>query len=239
VESNNVYEDKICAESYAALEFPNTYYLAYRDIPDILQKHLKGKKAIDFGCGTGRSTRFLKRYGYETIGIDISEEMIKRAKKFDPAGVYYQINDNDFSQLKNNHFDLMLSMFTFDNIPNIETRIKILKSLNDLINEEGRIVMLDAAPENYFYEWASFSTKDFPENKNAKSGEKVKIIITDVEDKRPVEDNIWFHNDYLDLFDKAGLTLIEFHKPLGKSEEPYNWINETVISPWVIYVLGK
>ena len=55
----NSYEDKIRAEAYSKLEFHKTYYLVYRDLPNIIEEHVKGKKALDFGCGTGKSTRFL------------------------------------------------------------------------------------------------------------------------------------------------------------------------------------
>jgi len=33
-------------------------------------------------------------------------------------------------------------------------------------------VLIVSRPEIYTYEWASFSTKDFPENRQAKSGTK-------------------------------------------------------------------
>ncbi len=236
---SNVYEDPFRADSYSKLEFPNTYYLAYRDIPEILQKHARGRKAIDFGCGAGRSTRFIKRSGFDAAGIDISPEMINKARKIDPSGEYYQISDGDYSQFEINGFDLVTSIFTFDNIPGRENRIKILNGLGNLINNGGMILLLDSTPESYCNEWASFSTIDFPENKKAKSGDKVRVIMKDVEDKRPVEDVIWFHNDYLELFRKSGLELEETYRPLGRSNEPYNWIKETEISPWVIYILKR
>ncbi len=66
--SFNAYEDEKQAEAYARLEYPGTYYLAYRYIPKILTEFVKGNKALDFGCGTGRSTRFLKKLNIETIG---------------------------------------------------------------------------------------------------------------------------------------------------------------------------
>ena len=239
MEHFNVYEDTKRAQSYAKLEFPGTYYLAYRDIPEIVQKHVKGKAAIDFGCGTGRSTRFIKKYGFDAIGIDISEEMVKNAKIFDPTGDYFVVKDNNFEEFKKNHFDLILSIFTFDNIPNKGNRINLLTKIASLINDEGKILLLDSTPEIYVNEWASFSTKDFPENKIAKSGEKVKTIMTDVDDKRPVEDIIWFNDDYQELFKESGLKLIESYKPLGKETEPFNWINETKIAPWIIYILER
>ncbi len=235
----NVYEDTKRAESYAKLEFPGTYYLAYRDIPEILHKHVKGNKAVDFGCGTGRSTRFLKKIGFETVGVDISPDMIKKAIESDPGGNYYLTEDDNFNILKINYYDLVLSVFTFDNIPVVKNRINLLKKLKYIINSEGRIILLDSTPEIYMNEWKSFSTKDFPENKYTKSGDKVKIIMTDVEDSRPVEDFIWFHEDYLSLFKSASLELIEAYRPLGKANEPVKWINETSIAPWIIYILKK
>ena len=61
-EFHNVYQDKARADAYAALEFPGTYYLAYPGLPAIIGEHVHGRKAIDFGCGTGRSTRFCMRW---------------------------------------------------------------------------------------------------------------------------------------------------------------------------------
>lgn len=86
---SNVYDDAKRAEAYARLEFPGTYYLAYRDLPAIIAEHVTGHKALDFGCGAGRSTRFLENLGFEAIGIDISPSMIHLAEKADPAGNMY------------------------------------------------------------------------------------------------------------------------------------------------------
>ena len=235
----NVYEDVKRAEAYAKLEFPGTYYLAYRDLPGIISEHVKGRNALDFGCGTGRSTRFLQKYGFDTTGVDIAADMIKKAKEMDPDGDYRLIQDGDFSSFKKNAYDLVLSVFTFDNIPVMENKVKILREMGRLLDSEGRIVNLVSSPEIYTHEWASFSTKDFPGNKQAKSGDIVKIIQTDIEDKRPVEDVICSNEDYLDIFKRAGLELVETYRPLALENEPYQWVNETRIPPWVIYVLKK
>ena len=237
MEFSNTYEDAKYAEAYAKLEFHGTYYLAYRDLPEIILEQVKGRKAIDFGCGTGRSTRFLQKLGFDTIGIDIAEEMIKKARETDPNGDYRLIQDEGFSQLKHNTYDLVLSAFTFDNIPTMEKKVKLFRELRSLLNSKGRIVHLVSSPEIYTNEWASFSTKDFPENEYAKSGDIVRIIVTDLEDKRPVEDIIWTGEYYQEVFKRAGLELVKTHKPLAKENEPYKWVNETRIAPWVIYIL--
>ena len=235
----NVYEDNQRAEAYAKLGFPGTYYLAYRDLPDIISRHVKGKKAVDFGCGTGRSTRFLSKLGFNALGIDISREMINRALQSDPKATYRLVKNGDFSELQGDFYDLVLSVFTFDNIPTMNQKIRNFLALARLLKSTGTLVNLVSAPDIYIHEWASFSTKDFPENAHAKSGERVRIIQTDIEDRRPVEDVICSDEDYRNIYDKTGLTVVETYKPLGRDDEPFSWVNETLIAPWVIYVLKK
>lgn len=236
---SNSYEDISRAKAYATLEFPRTYYLAYRDLPEILSKHVCGSKALDFGCGTGRSTRFLKKLGFDAVGVDIADTMINQAKEIDPDGDYRLIKNGVFDSFGDGTFDLVLSVFTFDNIPTRDQKIRNLLEIKRILNPEGHLVNLVSSPKIYTHEWASFSTKDFPENRHAKTGDVVKIIITEIADKRPVEDVIWLNGDYLDVYDKSGLNLVATYKPLGKETEPYDWVNETKIAPWVIYVLNK
>jgi len=236
---SNAYEDGDRAAAYSKLEFPGTYYLAYRDLPRIISTHIKGSKALDFGCGAGRSTRLLQKLGFSTIGVDISEEMLKKARELDPEGDYRLLPDGDFSQFKNEKFDLVFSAFTFDNIPTMKKKVKILKGIRDLLKNRGRIINLVCSPEIYTHEWASFSTIDFPENKYAKSGDEVRIIITDTNDMRPVVDVLWTPEFYMKTYEKAGLDTVKIYKPLAKASEPYKWTNETRIAPWTIYVLRR
>lgn len=235
----NAYGDARRAEAYATLEFPGTYYLAFRDLPVIIKAHVGGREALDFGCGAGRSSRFLRKLGFEVTGIDVSSRMIELANLADPGGSYRLVTDGDFSAFESGHFDLILSAFAFDNIPNASKRGELLRGLRRLLNDEGRIILLGSRPEIYTHEWASFTTKDFPENRDAKSGDEVRIVMKDVPDRRPVVDRIWSHADYLRLFALGQLGLVAQYTPLGREDEPYAWLTETSIAPWVIYVLRK
>jgi ubiquinone/menaquinone biosynthesis C-methylase UbiE len=235
----NSWDNQTRANSYAKLEFPNTYYLAYRDLPKIIAKQVKGNKAVDFGCGTGRSTRFLKQFGKNAIGIDIAKDMLQIAKEKDESGDYQLVSNGNYGHLGIGQFDLVQSIFTFDNIPGWANRTNILKGLGSLLNDEGKMILLDSTPELYTNEWASFSTKDFPSNWTAKTGDIVFDIMLDVEDRRPVQDIFWTVPDYHKLFKKAGLFLDTTYKPLGYQDEPYHWVSELQIAPWIIFVLSK
>jgi hypothetical protein len=111
--------------------------------------------------------------------------------------------------------------------------------LRELLKASGHIILLGSTPEMYLNEWASFTTKDFPENRAARSGGPVRIVMKDVTDTRPVIDIVWFNEDYLALFATSGLELVTHHTPLGRADEPHGWISEISIAPWVIYVLKK
>jgi ubiquinone/menaquinone biosynthesis C-methylase UbiE len=238
-DSFNTWGDSRRAESYAKLEFPGTYYLAYRDLPIIISEHVKGRKAIDFGCGTGRSTRFLQELGFKVVGVDISEDMIRKAREIDPKGDYRLIEEGNLNQFGDDAYDLVMSVFAFDNISTMEKKVRNLKQFRRLLKNDGKVINLVSSPEIYTHEWASFSTKDFPENRCAKSGDKVKIIVTEIEDMRPVEDTLWTDESYKETYRMSGLSIVNKYMPMATTHEMHRWVNETKIAPWVIYVLKK
>jgi len=237
--SFNFYEDSRYAEAYSKLEFPGTYYLAYRDLPEIIAQHVIGREAIDFGCGAGRSTRFLRRLGFDVVGVDISEEMIQKAREKDDEGEYLLIADGDFSQFEQGAYDLVLSAFTFDNVPTMHKKVQLFTGIGQLLKSKGKMVNVVSSPEIYTYEWVSFSTKDFPENRLARSGDEVRIRNLAIEDERPVVDIIMSDEAYQEVYARAGLEVVNTYKPLAKENEPFEWVNETTIAPWVIYVLRR
>jgi len=234
----NCYADANRAEAYATLEFANTYYLAYRDLPAILAKHVTGTRALDFGCGTGRSTRLLRQLGFDVTGVDVSKDMLRIARGTDPSGDYRLVPGDNFDELKAGTFDLVLSAFTFDNIPGA-LKARIFRDLAKLLTPTGTIASIVSSPEIYTHEWASFTTEAFPENASARSGDIVRIIVTDHPDRRPVEDILWTDESYRAVYREAGLRPLQVLKPLATGEEPYAWVNETKIAPWVIYVLKR
>jgi len=236
---SNCYDDKARAEAYARLEFANTYHLAFRDLPTIFAEHVNGNRALDFGCGTGRSTRFLTRLGFKVTGLDIAPPMIAKAREMDAAGDYRLIQDDDFSSLETAEYDLAVSAFAFDNIPGWNRKVRLFHDLGRLLAASGKIVNIVSAPEIYRHEWASFSTKEYPENRTAKTGDLVRIITSDSIDRRPAEDILWTDEDYTEVYRQADLEVTAKYKPLARGDEPYPWVNEIRIAPWVIYVLGK
>ncbi len=235
---SNVYDDDQRAEAYAGLGYPGTYFLAFRDLPELFARHVPGSRALDFGCGTGRSTRFLRDRGFRVVGVDISRPMLEKARSEDPTGDYRHVPAGQLAALAPATFDLVLAAFTFDNIPTVTEKERTLLDLRRRLAPGGRMVLVVSAPEIYVNEWASFSTRDFPANRLARSGDKVFIVMLDVPDRRPVEDILTTDVDYRGLFRRVGLDVLETLRPRATGDEPMAWKSETAVAPWVIYVLG-
>lgn len=236
-EFHNVYGDDARADAYARLEFPNTYWLAYRDLPEIVRAHVRGTRALDFGCGAGRSTRFVRDLGFTVTGADIAAEMLARARAADPAGDYRQVPDGDVSGLPRAAYDLVLSAFTFDNVPGVERKTALFAGLRERLAPGGRLVSLVSSPDIYTHEWASFSTQEFAGNFTARDGDPVYTVMLDVPDRRPVRDELCTEARYREIYARAGLRVVDVRRPLGRADEPFAWVSETTVAPWVIWVL--
>lgn len=70
---------------YARIEPLIGFYEAYDELYAKYLQILKtlnpyGKKMLDFGCGNGKFATVLQDCGFDIIGIDKSEEMVKKAK---------------------------------------------------------------------------------------------------------------------------------------------------------------
>ena len=168
----NTYKDEERSRAYATLEFPGTYYLAFRDLPGLIRRYNHGSRALDFGCGTGRSTRFLRNLRLKVVGVDISQAMLDQARTLDPSGEYYLVRDSIAGEFAPGSFDIILAAFTFDNMPT-ESKANALSALRTLLASDGCLLLVVSSPAIYVNEWASFSTRDFPENRYARDGDPV------------------------------------------------------------------
>ncbi len=236
----NFYDDSLRAAAYETVGVEGTYAIAFRELALILARLPRREAALDFGCGAGRSSRFLINAGYRVVGVDIAQEMVARARRADPGGDYRVLSgDQALDGLKPAMFSLVLVAWTFDNVHELSEKRQILTGLRRVLADDGTLILIASAPEIYTNEWASFTTAAYPGNRAAKSGDVVKIRIKGTEDARPYEDTYFTDADYRRVFGECRLELRATHRPLGYASEPWNWISEKATAPWAIYELSK
>lgn len=224
------------AGEYAELGIEGTYYLAFRDVPELLQKYVSGKQALDYGCGAGRSTRFLQSLDFDTIGVDISNDMLEQARFKDKSGRYHHIQSGQLP-FEDSSFDLIFSSFVFLETSSLDEIEEILSEMKRVLKRDGFITIVTSPTEGYGSNYVSFSY-DFPENaKTFQSGDTVKLLIKGT--GMILHDYYWTEQDYAQAFSNVGLKITELLKPLGCDDDPIEWLDESKVSPMLIYVLAK
>jgi len=80
--------------------------------------NVKNKDVLEIGCGGGQNSIVLAKQGARPIGLDISEEQIKHAKKLAKKEKvmvpFYVGNMEDLSILGDESFDIVLSSFAIE-----------------------------------------------------------------------------------------------------------------------------
>ena len=225
------------AIKYSNFGITGTSWLSFRDVPSLINEYVKGKKTLDFGCGAGRSTKFLRQYGLDITGVDISKEFIKQAKKTDKLGKYL-LCTKDYIPQKDNSYDFAFSSHVLIMIPTKTELDKSFREIYRILKKDG--IYIAVTGNEYMHaadkDWVSYKT-DFIENFNVKSGDKVKLVIRDV--GATFYDYNWTHQDYIDSINKSGFKVLKIHSPLGKDTDGYKWRSEKETSPYIIYVLQK
>ncbi len=84
-------------------------YIKYIDNDNLM--HNGGMIFLEIGCGIGRMTEFIDKE-YEVIGIDISREMIKRARERLP-NVFFRETDGETIPFLNDSIDIAFSYLVF------------------------------------------------------------------------------------------------------------------------------
>lgn len=220
------------AGQYGEAEFVGVIYLAFRDIPHLIARHVQGKKALDYGCGAGRSTRFLKRQGLEAVGVDISEAMLAEARAADPEGAYHRIEDGRLP-FNGATFDMAFSSFVFFEMSSIKQMTETARTIRRVLKPGGVFILLIGAEALYDHEWTTVKV-DFPENKNRRSGSRVRVLLTDVD--LELYDYYWTDADYRRVLTDAGFARIDLHQPLGTPDDGIDWVTEDRVPPFSIYI---
>lgn len=225
----------IYADLYSKYRILGTPFLPYRDMPVILDKYSNGKNALDYGCGTGESTLFLKSLDYDVISVDINDKMLEIANKRDPNGNYIKINTGVLP-FNEDTFDLVFCSFVLLEISTKEEILNIIDQINRVLKNGGIFISISATEQTYKRQWLTLNT-NFTENKKIASGSKVRMHFKDI--NLTIYDYYWTEEDYIQIFQSAGLRIEEIYKPLGKDSDGYEWKDEKLFSPSSIFICKK
>lgn len=131
----------------------NTYpFAGYRNVLNAIYKKVlesDSNTVLDIGFGTGTLTTALYEKGLTVFDQDFSEEMIKIAKEKMPKAKLFA---GDFTKglvesLMENKYDVIIATYSLHHLTDDE-KIPFIKSLINLLNPGGKILIGDVAFEN-------------------------------------------------------------------------------------------
>ena len=99
--------------------------------------------ALDFGCGLGRLTRSLSRRFDTAVGLDISETMVRRARKLnaDFPGCEFRANTwPDLRDFPDQSFDMVYSGRVLQHLPGLSDIKHYLVEFLRVVRDDGLIV---------------------------------------------------------------------------------------------------
>ena len=111
-------------------------------LPNILRiaAPSKGMKILDVGCGQGFFSHALAKAGADVVGIDISRELIAIAQKNAAKNeMFFAASADDLSKLRNETYDVALSVLAIQNIEHIA---KAFKEISRTLKKNGKFVMI-------------------------------------------------------------------------------------------------
>lgn len=93
----------------------------------------QGGKILDFGCGSGRDTKYFLEHGYQVDATDGSEEMCRRASEY--TGI--QVKQMYFSELNaKNMYDGIWACSSILHVPSAELQ-DIFQRISDALKNNG------------------------------------------------------------------------------------------------------
>ena len=106
-------------------------------------------KILDVATGTGKQAFAFAKKGYEVIGIDLSEAMLKVANKKNKYGnVRFEVADATSLPFEDDSFDISCMSFALHDMP-LTIREKVLMEMVRVTKPEVMIIIVDyALPEN-------------------------------------------------------------------------------------------
>ncbi len=177
--------------------------------------NLKSQTVLDFGCGTGRSSRLLHGWGtQQVIALDPNPNMIAVAQTLPSEGIeYHLLDDKNLPQ----GVDKAFSAFVLMEVGDKEKLRQIHRAIAQTLLPKGEYVAIVNNAQALPYDSEQISIRpalDFEYN----SGD---TIIATIKGEKPFEfrDHYWTLEDYKNVLETTGFQLKETRIPTLKKNQ--------------------
>jgi SAM-dependent methyltransferase len=98
-------------------------------------------KVLDLACGKGRHAVFVNSLGYDTTGVDLSENSIAQAKQFENDNLRFFTHDMR-DELPAANYDVVLNLFTsFGYFERKSENLSVMRSIEKTLKPDGFLII--------------------------------------------------------------------------------------------------
>lgn len=148
------------------------------------------KTVLEIGCGIGRMTEFFSPHWQTVSGIDISEEMIKNAKKrlAQLTNIKVNLNDGESIPFPEAHFDFIFSYLVLQHVPTVLSLEQYLRHIYRTLKPGGLAkIQLRTGPGIRKWKWSYGVSLPVAEGRDLAAKTGFTIITHEVESTK----NLW------------------------------------------------
>lgn len=227
MQSDEFIMTKDTTEWYASWFDTPYYHILYADrdhaeahqFMDILTQYLnlpEQGKILDLACGKGRHSIYLNSLGYDVTGVDLSENSIAYAKRYENETLHFEVHD--MCEPYNEKFDAVFNLFTsFGYFEKSVDNLNTIKAIKEDLNEFGFGVIdfmnADFVIENLVPEDVkTIAGIDFHQKRYVEGGHIIKdISFTDEGIDYNYQERVKAKtlSDFEELFEQAGVYLLD------------------------------
>jgi len=140
-------------------DFPDEIFVSHSKVYSFASQFCAGKRILDVGCGTGYGTSFLSESADSAIGVDISRQALRYARK------HYGNSKTEFLRMRSEclflgdrRFDFVVSVENFEHLRDHRAG---LRNMSRVLVDSGLLLLTTPNPEMFFGTSNPYHTHEF------------------------------------------------------------------------------
>jgi SAM-dependent methyltransferase len=223
------------AELYASLGIAGTTYeIGFEAVRRALGD-IRGRVLLDFGCGAGRSSAFLRSLGAGLVyGVDRDRDMIGKALARRLEGAVFK-HMEEAVPLRDESVDAAVSLNVFIELRTLAEMGRACREVARTLRPGGTFIVESTSPLAFGHTFRSYR---YPVSGELRSGQVTPCIVSTPAGELVIGDTYWTEDDYAGALGQAGLTVTAISYPVPR--DPSAWsTDEAVVSPCVVLTAVK
>jgi ubiquinone/menaquinone biosynthesis C-methylase UbiE len=178
-------------------------------------------RALDVACGNGDIFPIVKAKGYKYFGLDISQDLLKRAEVDFPSGKYQKGDARNLKKYYKTRFNAIIISMLFPAFDRKQDIVKVLKASKKLVAKKGVILIAVTHPAfDHYMQSFLFKRQDVHTDFKGyfHSGTYFRMDQQINGDPFTFEDYHWTLTDYFDAVKASGLVIVNMDECRGESK---------------------